>query len=287
MIGVTAGNIDQLAAFSTETEHCSGKFPVAADPDAAIAKSYDATLAMRPGWSDRTSYVIAPDDKVIFAYSDLKPDQHVALTLDAVTKWRAGHAALTPLRARCARRLRLLSRACFPLAAAPPNGERSFRGASKGSGTSRPPRAEPSSTCASSAARPRRPPKPEEGTQWRYYEHVLIARQDISPQQAETLNEELKALIEGLGGHIAKIEYWGLRNLTYRIKKNRKGHYSLLAIDAPAGGGEGDGAPAVHQRGRAALPDRARRGARPGAFAGARPPRPRARPRAPFDDVPA
>src|SRR5260370_15244438 len=67
-----------------------------------------------------------------------------------------------------------------------------------------------------------------------FYEHVLIARQDISPTQAETLNEELKALIEGQGGHIAKIEYWGLRNLTYRIKKNRKGHYSLLAIDAPA-----------------------------------------------------
>jgi small subunit ribosomal protein S6 len=67
-----------------------------------------------------------------------------------------------------------------------------------------------------------------------YYEHVLIMRQDISPQQAEQLNEELKALIEGQGGHIAKIEYWGLRNLTYRIKKNRKGHYSLLAIDAPA-----------------------------------------------------
>jgi small subunit ribosomal protein S6 len=67
-----------------------------------------------------------------------------------------------------------------------------------------------------------------------YYEHVLITRQDISPQQAETLNEEMKALIEGQGGHIAKIEYWGLRNLSYRIKKNRKGHYSLLAIDAPA-----------------------------------------------------
>ena len=67
-----------------------------------------------------------------------------------------------------------------------------------------------------------------------YYEHVLITRQDISPQQAETLNEELKTLIEGRGGHIAKIEYWGLRNLSYRIKKNRKGHYSLLAIDAPS-----------------------------------------------------
>ena len=66
------------------------------------------------------------------------------------------------------------------------------------------------------------------------YEHVLIARQDISAQQAEALNDTLKALIEENGGHIAKIEYWGLRNLTYRINKNRKGHYSLLAIDAPA-----------------------------------------------------
>ncbi|HUO12386.1 MAG TPA: 30S ribosomal protein S6 [Caulobacteraceae bacterium] len=67
-----------------------------------------------------------------------------------------------------------------------------------------------------------------------YYEHVLITRQDISPQQAEQLNEDLKALLEANGGHIAKIEYWGLRNLSYRIKKNRKGHYSLLAIDAPS-----------------------------------------------------
>ena len=48
VIGVTAGNVDQLQAFSTETEHCSGKFPVAADPNAAIAKTYDATLAFKP-----------------------------------------------------------------------------------------------------------------------------------------------------------------------------------------------------------------------------------------------
>lgn len=66
------------------------------------------------------------------------------------------------------------------------------------------------------------------------YEHVLIARQDISAQQAEALNDQLKALLEEQGGKVAKIEYWGLRNLSYRIKKNRKGHYSLLAIDAPA-----------------------------------------------------
>ncbi|MDC7674602.1 30S ribosomal protein S6 [Asticcacaulis machinosus] len=67
-----------------------------------------------------------------------------------------------------------------------------------------------------------------------YYEHVVMARQDISPQQAEALNDTLKALIEEGGGSVAKIEYWGLRNLTYRVKKNRKAHYSLLAIDAPA-----------------------------------------------------
>jgi small subunit ribosomal protein S6 len=67
-----------------------------------------------------------------------------------------------------------------------------------------------------------------------YYEHVVISRQDISPQQAEALNDTLKAVIEEGGGKVAKIEYWGLRNLTYRIKKNRKGHYSLLALDTPA-----------------------------------------------------
>lgn len=92
VIGVTAGNIDQLADFSKETEHCSGKFPVAADPNAAIAKQYDATLALRPGWSDRTSYVIAPGGQIILAYSNLKPDEHISQTLDAVTKWRTAHA---------------------------------------------------------------------------------------------------------------------------------------------------------------------------------------------------
>ena len=66
-----------------------------------------------------------------------------------------------------------------------------------------------------------------------FYEHVVIAPQDISPQQAEALNDQLQTLIAENGGAVAKIEYWGLRNLTYRIKKNRKGHYSLLAIDAP------------------------------------------------------
>jgi small subunit ribosomal protein S6 len=66
------------------------------------------------------------------------------------------------------------------------------------------------------------------------YEHVLIARPEISPQQVDTLVEDLTKTIKELGGSTTKTEYWGLRNLTYRVKKNRKGHYSLLAIDAPA-----------------------------------------------------
>ena len=89
LIGVTAGNIDRLAEFSVS--ECRSKFPVAADPKAAIAKSYDALLAVYPGHSDRTSYVIAPDGKVILAYSNLKPDDHVARTLAAVKSWRAAH----------------------------------------------------------------------------------------------------------------------------------------------------------------------------------------------------
>jgi peroxiredoxin len=84
VIGVTAGNTDQLADFSKETEHCSGKFPVAADPDTKIARQYDAVLAMKPSWSDRTSYVIAPSGKIAYVYSNLNPNDHVKQTLDAV-----------------------------------------------------------------------------------------------------------------------------------------------------------------------------------------------------------
>ena len=85
VIGVTAGNVEQLADFSKETEHCGGKFPVAADPGAKIAKQYDATLALKPGWSNRTSYVISPSGSIVHVYSDLNPNQHVKETLDAVT----------------------------------------------------------------------------------------------------------------------------------------------------------------------------------------------------------
>ena len=84
VIGVTAGNLDQLADFSKETEHCGGKFPVASDPGAKIAKSYDATLMVRPGWSSRTSYVISKNGQVADVYSSLDPTDHVAKTLAAV-----------------------------------------------------------------------------------------------------------------------------------------------------------------------------------------------------------
>lgn len=67
-----------------------------------------------------------------------------------------------------------------------------------------------------------------------YYEHVLIARQDISPQQVDALLEDITRTVQEHGGKVEKSEYWGLRNLAYRVRKNRKGHYCLLNLDAPA-----------------------------------------------------
>ena len=84
VIGVTAGNVDQLADFSKETEHCGGKFAVAADVGAKIAKQYDAILTMKPEWASRTSYVIAPSGSIVHVYSDLNPNKHVDETLAAV-----------------------------------------------------------------------------------------------------------------------------------------------------------------------------------------------------------
>ena len=66
------------------------------------------------------------------------------------------------------------------------------------------------------------------------YEHVLLARQDVSAQQVETLVETFKGIIEANGGSVPKVEYWGVKSLGYRIKKNRKAHYSLLNINAPS-----------------------------------------------------
>ncbi len=66
------------------------------------------------------------------------------------------------------------------------------------------------------------------------YECVFIARQDISSNQVEGLVGQFTGIIEENGGRVAKTEMWGLRNLAYKINKNRKGHYALLNLDAPA-----------------------------------------------------
>ena len=84
VIGVTAGNIDQLADFSKEQEHCAGKFPVAGDATLAIARNYDVVNATHADHTNRTSFVITPDHKIIFAMTDPKPDAHIADTLAAV-----------------------------------------------------------------------------------------------------------------------------------------------------------------------------------------------------------
>jgi small subunit ribosomal protein S6 len=76
-------------------------------------------------------------------------------------------------------------------------------------------------------------PQPNKGTDMALYEHLLIARQDISAQQVDALATHLKTIVEGEDGKVEKQEYWGLRSLAYRIKKNRKGHYVLLNINAP------------------------------------------------------
>ena len=67
-----------------------------------------------------------------------------------------------------------------------------------------------------------------------FYEHVFIARQDLAQNQVDELTDKYAAIIEKDGGKVTKRENWGLRNLAYRIQKNRKGYYVLMNIDAPA-----------------------------------------------------
>jgi peroxiredoxin len=87
VIGVSHDGIDTLNKFSVS--ECRSKFAVAADPDEAIIKAYDTVLARKPEYADRTSYVIAPDGKVLYSYTDLKPDHHVENTLAALREWKA------------------------------------------------------------------------------------------------------------------------------------------------------------------------------------------------------
>ncbi len=65
------------------------------------------------------------------------------------------------------------------------------------------------------------------------YEHVFLARQDLSPQQVEELAAQYKGVVEQMGGKVPKTEYWGVKSLAYRIRKNRKAHFTMFNIDAP------------------------------------------------------
>jgi len=82
VIGVSHDSLEKLQKFSVS--ECRKKFAVAADTDQQVEKAYDAVLAKAPDYANRTSYVIAPDGKIIYTYTDLKPDNHVPNTLDAL-----------------------------------------------------------------------------------------------------------------------------------------------------------------------------------------------------------
>src|ERR1700728_1815828 len=89
VIGVSHDNIDTLNKFSVSD--CRNKFAVASDADQKITKEYDAVLAQKPEYANRTSYVIAPTGKIIYEYTALDPDKHVGNTMEAVEKRNAEH----------------------------------------------------------------------------------------------------------------------------------------------------------------------------------------------------
>jgi small subunit ribosomal protein S6 len=66
------------------------------------------------------------------------------------------------------------------------------------------------------------------------YEHVFLSRQDVSAQQVEELTTQLRGVIEQLGGKVTKLEQWGVKSLSYRLRKNRKAHFTFMNVDAPA-----------------------------------------------------
>jgi thioredoxin-dependent peroxiredoxin len=84
VIGVSHDQLDTLQKFSVSD--CRSKFAVAADVDQVVSKEYDAILAVKPQYANRTSYVIAQDGTIVYSYTDLNPDQHVANTLAALAK---------------------------------------------------------------------------------------------------------------------------------------------------------------------------------------------------------
>src|SRR6266851_4841776 len=66
------------------------------------------------------------------------------------------------------------------------------------------------------------------------YEHVFLARQDVSAQQVEELTAQLTGVLEQMGGKVTKLEQWGAKSLSYRLRKNRKAHFTLFNVDAPS-----------------------------------------------------
>lgn len=91
VIGVSHDPIDKLQKFSVS--ECRSKFAVAADTNQAVMKTYDAVLSQHPQYANRTSYVIAPDGTIIYAYTSLDPSLHVQNTLTALRTWKADHAS--------------------------------------------------------------------------------------------------------------------------------------------------------------------------------------------------
>jgi thioredoxin-dependent peroxiredoxin len=89
VIGVSHDPIEKLNKFSVS--ECRNKFAVASDADGSVMKAYDAVLPVKPDFANRTSYVIAPTGKIIYSYTDLKPDAHVENTMAAVKKWQDDH----------------------------------------------------------------------------------------------------------------------------------------------------------------------------------------------------
>ncbi|NRF68746.1 peroxiredoxin [Aquincola sp. S2] len=87
VIGVSHDDIETLKKFST-TE-CRNKFAVGADVDQSVMKSYDAVLALKPDYANRTSYVISPDGKIVYQFTSLNPLRHVANTMAALKGWVA------------------------------------------------------------------------------------------------------------------------------------------------------------------------------------------------------
>jgi len=89
VIGVSHDPLDKLQAFSVS--ECRSKFAVAADPNQAVEKAYDAVLPAHPQYANRTSYVIAPDGTIVYTYTSMDPSLHVQKTLTALKAWKAAH----------------------------------------------------------------------------------------------------------------------------------------------------------------------------------------------------